>query len=570
MFNSFSRWFSGVWHDATLKINIEESHHGASSSQLLRQFGLFSVIMFTITQAVGSGILTTPGIIAHDYAGPHAWLSFLWAGLICAPPALCLARMASKTAISGSTGSYACLVLGQFVGLLMFTDVAMECIGGTAAVAVSQSDHIKMIYKLIGEEWFGFQNVSFPNSISHHPVEIYWSVLLPFLGFTALAGWLIPSGWHRLKQPAAPGTRVQSLIKNGGRLLIGVIAALVGVVCGYHFFVASSSINFLSMAVVGVITIVLLRGVKETAFWTNLFTVCKLVTLSIAVLIFFQHYNPDLLNLPVPDNMPGALAGASVAFFAFVGLDLTTTMAGETRNSKFNVPVGMLVGLACVTLLYFLASYYLMAAVPYHMLGKGGEGQSAPMIRALEILDHKTAAIWIGIGSTIALVSVVLASAYSTTRLLFNMSQHGLIPKVFSQVSEKRKVPVVATLTVGGFIALLTALLDVDELMHLTNVGTMTAFITVSLTVLILTVRDTEWRKPRSAFFGVLWVVVALLGIAGPFRLMIELPLEAFVRLFAVWILVGVLFVTYSRKHSLARKQENEKKENEKTENDKK
>ncbi|MBX9692840.1 MAG: hypothetical protein K2Z81_10680, partial [Cyanobacteria bacterium] len=244
-----------MWKDATLKINIEEAHHGAGSAQLMRQLGLFSVILFTITQAVGSGILTTPGIIAHDYAGPHAWMSFLWAGLICAPPALCLARMASKTAISGSTGSYACLVLGQFVGLLMFTDVAMECIGGTAAVAVSQADHIKMIYKLIGEKWLGYEHVAFPQSISHHPKEVFWGLLLLTLGGIALGATLIPIGWKRLKQLKS-STLVESL-KGGALALAGVAGVVVAVVSGYEFFVSSSSINFLSMSVVLLITVVL-------------------------------------------------------------------------------------------------------------------------------------------------------------------------------------------------------------------------------------------------------------------------------------------------------------------------
>ncbi|MBX9691872.1 MAG: hypothetical protein K2Z81_05770, partial [Cyanobacteria bacterium] len=218
-----------------------------------------------------------------------------------------------------------------------------------------------------------------------------------------------------------------------------------------------------------------------------------------------------------------------------------------------------------------LASYFLMAAVPYHMLGEGGEGEAAPMIRALEILGYSTVAIWVGIGSTVALISVVLASAYSTTRLLFNMSQHGLLPGVFSKVTEgetrifgfaitKEKVPVVSTLVVGGGIALLTAVLDVGELMHLTNIGTMTAFITVSLTVLVKTVLETSWTKPKQAVFGAFWIIVSVLGIIGPFRLMMELPWEAFARLVVVWGLVTVLFVFYSRHHSLARRQQTDEK----------
>ncbi len=177
------------------------------------------------------------------------------------------------------------------------------------------------------------------------------------------------------------------------------------------------------------------------------------------------------------------------------------------------------------------------------------------MVKGLELLGYKSAAIWVGIGSTMALISVVLASAYATTRLLFNMAQHGLMPNAFEKVSEKRQVPVLATLVVGGGIATLTALMAVGELMHLTNIGTMTAFITISLTVLVLTVKETAWRTRNGALKGAFWLVVATLGIIGPARLMLELPWEAFARLVAVWALVVILFVTYSRHHSLARKQ---------------
>nr|MDZ4834554.1 amino acid permease [Candidatus Melainabacteria bacterium] len=285
--------------------------------------------------------------------------------------------------------------------------------------------------------------------------------------------------------------------------------------------------------------------------------ITKLIVLGVIIYFLRKHYDPANLALPVPPELPGSLAGASVAFFAFVGLDLATTTAGEVKNSKRNVPLGMLIGLACVTMLYFLAAYYLTAAVPYYKLGNGGEGDAAPMVQALELLGYKSAAIWVGLGSTIALVSVVLASAYATTRLLFNMAQHGLMPSAFEQVSEKRQVPVLATLVVCFGIAMLTALMEVKELMHLTNIGTMTAFMTISLTVLILSIRESEWRTKRGVLKGTFWVVVALAGIAGPARLLLELPWEAFARLIVVWGAVIVLFVTYSRHHSLARKQQN-------------
>ena len=558
MGKSARSWFSGVWHDATLKINIEEAH-GAGGDKLMRQMGLFSVILFTITSAVGSGILTTPGIIARDYAGPNAWLSFVQAGLICFCPALCLAYMASRTSKSGSTGSYACLVLGQLPGLLMFCDVMMECIGGTAAVAVSQADHIKMITRLIGKEWFN-QDWKLNEFLTTTPKDVDWKTL--YIAITSGAGCALI---YRFSGGLLEKVRKTSVFKRLPWMLQAVPAGLsisafsiTGVAAIAHllwFVYELPSINLLSAGVVGIITVILLRGVKETAAWTNFLTVTKLVVLSVIIFFFARHFDPANLAIPVPTTLPGSLAGASVAFFAFVGLDLATTTAGEVKNAKRNVPLGMLIGLACVTLLYFVAAYTYAGAVPFTKIPAHTDGEAAPMVKGLELLGYKSAAIWVGIGSTMALISVVLASAYATTRLLFNMAQHGLMPSAFEKVSEKRQVPVLATLVVGGGIATLTALMAVGELMHLTNIGTMTAFITISLTVLVLTVKETAWKTRNGALKGAFWLVVATLGIIGPARLMLELPWEAFARLVAVWTLVVILFVTYSRHHSLARKQ---------------
>lgn len=603
--SSFSSWCSGVYRDARLKINVEEHHQ---TDTLVRQLGLFSVILFTITQAVGAGILTTPGIISRDYAGSHAFLSFLWAGLICAPPALCLAKMSRFTSKSGSTGSYACLVLGQFVGLLMFVDVMLECMGGTAAVAVSQADHIKIFLRVA----FGWH---LPDAVTETPEAVAW---LPLFGaiFAGTFGWLLAkSGWRSLVAgdkaclPSWLRSVRQTILPFGiGRFVTprnlslttfgtGLALLLTAAVCTFIFLTRLPSVNLLSITVDGGITAVLLRGIKETKNMTNAFTILKIVVVSVIVYLLAQHYNPANLAIPLTAHQNGPLAGAAVAFFAFVGLDLATMTAAETKNAKRNVPLGMIIGLIAVTVLYVATAYFYNAAVPFDAI-KTGKEEAAPLAQALELLGYKSALIWVTLGSTLALISVLLASAYSTTRLIYNMAQHGLLPAQFERVSEKRQVPVLATLTVGGLVALLTGLLAVGELMHLTNIGTMTAFITISLTVLVKTVRETDWRSlvvtpiwslvvapiwnllplaisgksahektewraaavvlvknlPRLGM-TLFWIVVAILGVLGPARLLKELPPEAFYRLIFVWGTVTLLFIFYSRHHSLARKQ---------------
>lgn len=536
--SSVRQWLSGVKHDAKLTINIEEAH---GQDKLNRQLGLISVVLFTITQAVGAGILTTPGIIARDYAGPFGWMSFLWAGLICAPAALCLAKMASITSRSGSTGSYACLVLGQFVGFLMFFDVMLECLGGTAAVAVSQADHIKMILRIA----FG---VHLPNAITKTPEVVHWGQLGLATAGGIVCAILIRFGleYRKSAEPVVKRFAFASLTAGG-------VAGVFGLVSAIGFATALPSINLLSMAVVGLIAVILMRGIKETAFLTNVFTITKLVVITFIVFLLAQHYDPANLALPVPAHLPGSLAGASIAFFAFVGLDLATMTAGETKNARRNVPLGMLIGLVAVTVMYIVAAYFLSAAVPYNLIGAGGHEEAAPMAQALEILGYKSAVVWVALGSTVALISVLLASAYSTTRLVYNMAQHKLLPEAFEKVSEKRQVPVLATLVVCAGVALLTGLLAVGELMHLTNIGTMTAFITISLTVMVKTVRETNWKDRIEIRRGVFWIVVATLGVLGSGRLLIELPWEAFARLAVVWSGVTLLFVFYSRHRSLAR-----------------
>lgn len=536
------KWCAGWWSDARRTINIEESH---GTDKLQRNLGLISIVLFTITQAVGSGILTTPGIISNNYAGSWAFLSFLYAGLVCAPAALCLAKMASITAKSGSTGSYACMVLGQFIGMLMFFDVMLECIGGTAAVAVSQADHIKLILRL---SW----GLHLPDAYTKTPADVEWLLLAGALICT-IAGSIVSSfGWRRVRKAGSKDLWSRQGALGVLALNVGLLLAGAGIACAAGFIVTLPSINLLSVAVIGMVTFVLLRGIRETKVLTNLLTVTKIVLIAIIVVVFAGHFNWANINRPIPPNLPGALAGASMAFFAYVGIDLATTAAGETRNAKRNVPLGMLIGLAAVTVLYVAAAFFLNAALPYELLAKG-DGEAAPMAHGLEILGYTSAAIWVAAGSTLTLFSVVLASAYSTTRLVYNMAQHKLLPPLFEKVDEKTQVPVPATLVVSATIALLTGTLAVGELMHLTNIGTMTAFITISLTVLVKTVRETRWRgSAPEVLGGCFWVAVGALGILGPARLMIELPVEAFIRLVVVWLAVALLFTFYSRHRSLA------------------
>lgn len=531
-------WFAGVWRDARLTVDIEEHGH----DKLTRDLGLWSIFLFTVTQAVGAGILTTPGIIANGYAGSSAWLSFLYAGLICAAPALCLAKLATGSTRSGSTGSYASMHFGQLLGLLMFIDVAMECVGGTAAVAVSQAEHIKLAFKMsLGIEladWY-----------SETPANVPWLAFLFSCAGLCLGALVSYKAWTSFKTKAADlKTRIWQFAGLAG----GVVLLGFGLHNALIFAGELKSINLLSLSVIVLVTFVLLRGIGETKTYTNIFTLVKLVVIGAVVVLLARHYDPELVSRAVPESLPGVLKGASLAFFAYVGLDMATTAAGETKNPKRNVPFGMLLGLVAVIALYVAATYFLCAAVPYEQLVSGGKGSAAPMAKALEILGYKSATIWVTIGSTVALISVLLASAYSTTRLLFNMAQHRMLPEFFEKVNSNG-VPVAATLVVGCSIGILTALLDVDELMHLTNIGTMTCFITASLIVMVSAVKNCNWSVRSQVLKASFWLVVSSLGVLGPLRLMIELPATAFVRLGVVWALVIVFFVFWGRHRSLAR-----------------
>jgi APA family basic amino acid/polyamine antiporter len=534
---SFGNWISQLKCDVTRTVNIDEGDRGGV--ELHRQLGLLSVFLFTVTQAVGAGILTTPGIIAQSYAGSQAYMSFLTAGLVCAPAALCLARMASYTSRGGSTGSYACAVLGQFVGLLMFVDVMLECIGGTAAVAVSQADHIKLILRLAG-------GIHLPDAFTQTPAEVNWWSLSLVVAGTAVGLPLVRAAWRRLT--ARTESRPDNAVLPVAMLFAGLALLVVAMASAAVFALQLPSINLLSIAVVAVVTVVLLRGVQETKWVTNSLTILKLIVIGAIVVIFAAHFNWDNIARAIPPGLPGVVPGASIAFFAFVGIDLATTTAGETENPKRNVPLGMLLGLVAVTVLYVAAAFFLCGAVPFEMLSQAGEENAAPMAKGLAVLGYNRAAIWVAAGSTAALLSVVLATMYSTTRLVHNIAQHRMLPPCLGSVSGRRRVPVVATLLVAAAVATLTGLLAVGELMHLTNIGTMTAFITVSLTVLVKTIKQTRWTESSAAAAaGTFWVVVAVLGMSGSAWLMSELPWTAFARLIAVWSAVALLFVFYSR-----------------------
>lgn len=616
-------WFGGVVKDAGAKIDVEGGH-GEDKGELIRHMGLLTLVFFTITQAVGAGILTTPGLISAKAAGSWAFMSYLWAGLIVAPAVLNLAYNAMRSSRAGSTGSYASKYFGQLVGLLMFMDVMLECVGGTAAVAVSQGEHVKLIFdiwaKSSGEVivpgfhwmslvwmgligfvavkvmaygtklrqvwktqraegigltgrlcsasqrlavlavgavllfWSGCYGADFlrhlPDYLTTSPKNVLWDALGIFVVGGAFGVGLtyygIKARWNR--KLALPN-RILNLSLRLGGLVVGLGLVMWALVSGIQFACHLESVNLLSVLVIAAITVVLLRGIKETAWITNAFTVLKLVVLAVIILMLRRHFDWANINRPIPEDLPGTLAGASTAFFAYVGLDMATTSAGETKNPTRNVPLGMMIGAVVVMLLYVTAALVLNGAVPYEKL----QGSSAPFSKALVELGYTQAATWVAIASTLAMVSVVLASAYSTTRLLYNVAEHDMLPW-FNKVNSKG-VPVIATLTVGAFIGVLTALLDVDELMHLTNIGTMTAFITVSAIVFVKELRETKWGS-KDALRGGLWVLSGVLGMVGPGILVYQLACiapSALIRLLLVWGAVILLFVFYTRHRTRAR-----------------
>lgn len=493
-------------------------HDLAERGGLKRSLNRWHLTALGVGATIGAGIFATTGTaiagdLARPGAGPAIIFSFVLTAVACGFAALCYAEFAAMVPIAGSAYTYAYAALGEFVAWIIGWDLIVEYAVGNIGVAIG---------------WSGY----FRELLSHFGLD--------------LPAWLATdfrSAADAAKAVAAGATDPLSLYLASAQT------------SAPHLFGLPIIANLPAFLVVALITVVLVKGVKESANSNN-----AMVLLKIGIILFFLavgaffvkplNWDNPATGGFAPNGFGGISAAAAIIFFSYIGFDAVSTAAEEAINPARDMPFGIIMSLAVTTVLYIALSVVMTGLAPWQKLGT-----AEPMITALQFADGPPAILAasrliIAIGAVIAMGSVLLVFQLGQPRIFMSMARDGLLPPVFSKVHPKYKTPYIGTILTGLFVATFAAFANIAEVVDLTNIGTLFAFILVSVGVIVL--RRTDPDRPRP--FRVPWVpFTPMISVVACFYLMYKLPGITWIR-FGIWLLVGlVLYFLYGSKHSRLR-----------------
>ena len=462
--------------------------------------GAGDLIMLAIGAVIGAGIfgaigtaaagqLGPNGEVIRQGAGPALVFSFLLLGGACALAGLCYAELASMIPQAGSAYAYSYATLGELIAWIIGWDLILEYAVGNVAVAISWGD--------------------------------YFSTLIRGAGIT-LPDWLT-TGYRTALLSADP--KIHGLLQSAPR--IAGVPILI---------------NLPAFGIVMLITWLLLRGARESVTVNNIMVVIKLLALTLFIAVGLTHLNSSNLHPFAPNGFRGIHQGAAIVFFAYIGFDAISTAAEETRNPQRNLPIGILGGLGICTVIYVIVGFILTGMVPYKELAVAD-----PLARALDLAGFKTAGWIVALGAAVSMSAVLLVFQYGQPRIFFAMARDGLLPKWAAKIHPRTHIPWATTLLTGIFVAVWSLIGDAAETYDLTNIGTLFAFMLVSIGVLVLRYREPDRRRPFRV--PLVWPV-CILSAGGCLFIMKGLPDSAWER-FGAWLVIGlILYFSYGYKHS--------------------
>ena len=300
--------------------------------------------------------------------------------------------------------------------------------------------------------------------------------------------------------------------------------------------------NIMGFVAVMVLTVLLVVGIRESAGANTVMVAIKLLAIAVFCIAASKYIQPSNWKPFFPNHTQGVLTGGAIVFFTYIGFDSVSTAAEECKDPKRDLPIGILVSLFVCSFLYIAVALVLTGIQRWNTLGN-----AAPVAKALEAIGLNGINRWVTAGALMGMISSILVFQLGQARVWFAMSRDGLLPEAFSRVHPRFRTPHVATWVAGFFVAIPAGIFDIGTLADLSNIGTLFAFILVSIAVLILRKRQPE--RPRG--FRVPWTPwVPLAAAILCFVLMASLTVENWLRFF-VWLLIGLcVYHFYGRKHS--------------------
>ena len=479
---------------------ITDEQLGDGSGGLKRVLGVWQLVMLGVGAIIGTGIFVLTGQAAAANAGPAIVISMVLAGVTSVLAALCYSEFASTVPVAGSAYTYAYATLGEFVAWVIGWDLILEYALGAATVAVGWSG---ILITLLGQ-----LGLSFPAALS-----------------------------------AAPGTLVPVA---GGDPVTAVL-------------------NVPAILITLVVTTLLIFGVSEAASVNGAIVITKVAVLLIVIAAGAMFIDTANWHPFIPPNTgtfgeygwSGILRGAGVIFFAYIGFDAVSTSAQEARNPQRDMPLGILGSLAICTALFVLVSGVMVGLVPYKTM----LNQPAPLVLTVQAAAERSIGtpwqgtmavvkILVTVGGLAALSSVMVVMMLAQPRIFLAMSKDGLLPGWAGRVHPRFRTPHISTIVTGVVVALASGLTAIGTLGSLVSIGTLMAFVIVSIGIIVL--RRSRPDLPRP--FRMPWVpALPLLSAAVSLILMLGLPRATWERLI-IWMAIGiVVYVAYGRSHSRLR-----------------
>jgi len=306
--------------------------------------------------------------------------------------------------------------------------------------------------------------------------------------------------------------------------------------------------NLPAVFIVLAITLLLVRGVTESARVNFVMVVVKLAVLAFFIVVSMVNFGTGNFQPFAPDGVDGVTAAAAIIFFAYIGFDAVSTGSEEAKNPSRDLPLAIIGSLVICTIFYVLTAVGAIGVATPAQLAE----TDAPLAAALdEGAGISWAASILALGAVVAITSVVLVIMYGQTRIFFAMCRDGLLPSRLAKVNQRYGTPARLTIGLGILIAILAALVPLSEIVKLVNIGTLFAFVLVNIGVIIL--RRTRPNMPRP--YRVPWSpLLPILGVLFAVYLMLDLPLDTWIR-FVAWLAIGVIiYFTYGYRHSKVRR----------------
>jgi APA family basic amino acid/polyamine antiporter len=444
---------------------------------------------------------------------------------------------AERTGLKKALGAVDLTFLG--IGAIIGTGIFV--LTGTGAVQAGPALTISFVVAAIACALAGLAYAEFASTI---PVagSIY---TYSYATLGELAAWII--GWDLMLEYGLATSAVsvgwsgylQSLLAGFGLELPTALTAAPGTVPG-----AVTLFNLPAFLIMMVVTTLLSVGVRESARVNNAMVAIKVAVVIAVIAVGVFHVQPANWHPFMPHGWHGVFGAAAVMFFAFIGFDSVSSAAEEVKNPKRDLPIGIIASLSVCAVLYIAVAAVVTGIVPSAEFA----GVSHPVSFALQIAGQKWVAGFIDLGAVLGMLTVILVMTYGQTRIIFAMSRDGLLPKSLSNVHPRFSTPFRTTWIVGLFFGVIGALVPLDVLAELINIGTLAAFSMVSIAVVVL--RRTHPQLPR-AFRCPGVPVVPVLAVAACVFLMANLQWITWVA-FLVWLAIGlVIYFGYARRRSL-------------------